>query len=314
MDTTSFRARQWMHGAMLGLIALLPGMADATAPQLSIRIHNQSANTPPFNKRDIYINELIQLILSKSCPDSCTLEQVTFPSTSSARNALHLQKGRIDIAWINTNRGRESVLRPIRYPIYKGLIGWRLLLVKQTASARLAQLSSLQQLQQFWGGQGHDWPDTRVLRNAGLRIRTADPWESIISLLEQDRIDYFPRGLNEIAYEEKLLENSGSDIIVEQHLALHYPAAVYLYVAKHNGELAKLLEDGFEAAISDGSFNALFTRYFADDICRARLANRRILDISNDSLSEQTPLTRAELWFDPERQAPCPAPAQPPTR
>ncbi|WP_028885480.1 transporter substrate-binding domain-containing protein [Teredinibacter turnerae] len=281
----------------LTLALLASGLPPAKAAEpIPVRVHEIENQEGAYNKRYSYFLVLLEHVLNASC-EECVVEKVAFPLATSTRNTVHLQKGRIDVAWLNTNSAREKQLRPIRIPIYKGLIGWRLLLAREGTANKLKDVTSLEQLQTFWAGQGHDWPDTPILKSAGLRVRTSDSWEGIIHLLRQERIDYFPRGLNEIFYEAQTLRHHG--IVIEHSLALHYPAAVYFYVAKHNQVLAQRLEAGFETIIKNGVFDRLFHHFFDADIRAAHLETKRIFELSNPDLPPLTPLSRAELWFTP---------------
>ncbi|WP_045826536.1 transporter substrate-binding domain-containing protein [Teredinibacter turnerae] len=278
----------------LALFACGLPLAKAAEP-IPVRVH-EIENQGAYNKRYSYFLVLLEHVLNASC-EECVVKKVAFPLATSTRNTVHLQKGRIDVAWLNTNSAREKQLRPIRIPIYKGLIGWRRLLAREGTANKLKDVTSLEQLQTFWAGQGHDWPDTPILKSAGLQVRTSDTWEGIIHLLRQERIDYFPRGLNEIFYEAQTLRHHG--IVIEHSLALHYPAAVYFYVAKHNQALAQRLEAGFETIIKNGVFDRLFHHFFDADIRAAHLETKRIFELSNPDLPPLTPLSRAELWFTP---------------
>jgi membrane-bound lytic murein transglycosylase MltF len=90
-------------------------------------------------------------------------------------------------------------------------------------------------------------------------------------------------------------------LAVERHLVLNYPSALYFFVHPDNEALARAIESGLELAIADGSLRRMFLDEYADDIAAADLPHRRVLRLRNADLPEQTPLDRAELWFDPVR-------------
>jgi hypothetical protein len=158
-----------------------------------------------------------------------------------ARSARELaaDSGLIDLLWTVTSREREQALRPVRIPIFRGLYGWRLLLVRRGDSARFAALRSLADLQPLRLLQGADWPDTRVLRDNGLRVETAQSFESLFKMLQAARGDAFPRGVTEIGWEQS---QRSDRFEVEPSLALHYPSAEYYFVSQRNLALAELLE------------------------------------------------------------------------
>lgn len=200
---------------------------------------------------------------------------------------------RIDILATMTSREREQKLLPIRIPMTKGLIGWRIGLVRSYERERFAHVETLAALRQFDVGQGDDWPDTEILRAAGFTVRTVSTYDSLFGLLKAGNVEWLPRSLNEIWSEAKRYPA----LAIEPNLLLRYPAADYFFVNRHNTELAEQVRRGLELAIADGSFERLFLEHYGDLIQRARLDQRRIIDIPNPLLSEQTPLARKELWL-----------------
>jgi hypothetical protein len=100
---------------------------------------------------------------------------------------VHTQQGRslrqlvadkeMDVVWALTNQEREKTLLPVRIPIDRGLIGWRLLLIKATNEALFNNITSAEQLSKLVAGQGHDWPDVEVLRANHLTVSTSSTYQ-----------------------------------------------------------------------------------------------------------------------------------------
>lgn len=88
---------------------------------------------------------------------------------------------------------------------------------------------------------------------------------------------------------------------LEPELAIRYPAAFYFFVNKSNITLARLLTDGLEKAIADGSFDQLFNNHFEDHLRKADFDGRKVFELENPLLTEQTPVDRKELWYKPEK-------------
>lgn len=255
-----------------------------------------------YRDRFTYINELLQLILRKS-GSRFTTEAVEVKPVPTSRNVMFLKQDLFNVIWIHTDPQREKELRPIRYPIFRGLMGWRLFLIKKEMAGRFESITSVDTLQALRCGQGHDWPDVKILKHAGFNMRTSFNWDGIYHLLAHDRIDFFPRGVVEIWAEKEKIDNHAIGVkydnfsMIEAHIALKYPTAFYLFVTKENEALAQALELGFENAIADGSFSQLFMKHFGDYIARSKLHQRRVFTIANPHLPEQTPLDRKALWF-----------------
>ncbi|TVZ39693.1 ABC-type amino acid transport substrate-binding protein [Alteromonadaceae bacterium 2753L.S.0a.02] len=240
-----------------------------------------------------YFEELLTLIMSNSGVDY-KLQPVLLKDKALNRNILYLQRGVYDVSFLATSTEREAQLRPIRIPIYRGLIGWRLLFVTGEGQDKLRDVKSLEQLAQFYAGQGYTWPDTEVLEAAGMRVRTAVNHYSLFQMLEANRIDYFPRSIIEIQNELEFVKDW---VQIESNLVLSYPAAYYLFVSPENKRLAVLLENGFEKIIADGSLFKLFVKYFKKPILAANLDKRRVLYLENKVIPKDTPVGRKELWF-----------------
>jgi hypothetical protein len=202
----------------------------------------------------------------------------------------------LSVVWSMTSKERESELLPIRIPIDKGLLGWRIFFVNRNDAKRFEQVQNLDQLRSLSAGQEHDWPDVEILTANRLKVVQSSNYESLFKMLDRDRFDYLPRSIDEIWDEEKA--HSDLNIAVEQTIILHYPAAEYFFVNKNNTALAGALEKGLRLAIKDGSFDRLFTKYNGESIRRANIKNRRVFKLDNPLLPEATPLDQKELWFN----------------
>jgi hypothetical protein len=246
--------------------------------------------------RDRYPVQLLTLALRKANASYELKPHPVFMLQVRAMREVEQQSG-LDIVWTMTSREREQALLPIRIPIDRGLLGWRLLLVQSSASGKFAGVSSLDQLKLLRGGQGADWPDTAILRDAGLSVDESARYGDLFQKLAAGRIDYFPRSVQEIWGE---LDNHRADgFVVEPTLALHYPTAMYFFVNKQRTELAADIRRGLDIALRDGSFQALFMQNFGEILKRSKLDRRRVLEMTNPLLPAETPLSDARLWYRP---------------
>ncbi len=246
--------------------------------------------------RPNYFLELLTLALDKSGSDYA-LEPITLSNFRESRSVMSVAKGVYDIHWMNTNATRERVLRPIRVPLFKGLIGWRLLMVRDGDRDRFANMSSLEPLRALKTVQGHDWPDSAILKAHGLGVVQTSHWEGMFKMLYAGRVDYFPRSVVEVWHEQKVF--SELNLAVDPHVALIYPSAYYFFVHKNNVRLAEAVERGLLLAIEDGSFDRVLMAHFGASLAKARLDERTIIRLDNPLLTPETPLDRPELWYQP---------------
>lgn len=203
----------------------------------------------------------------------------------------------IDVYWTVTTPQREQALLPVRIPIERGLIGWRVALVRARDRERWRELRRLAELQAYTAGQKHDWPDTEILRANGLPVQTSAQYESLFQMLALGRFDYFPRSVLEIATEQRL--HAGLGLEIEPYLALQYPSAMYFFVSPARPQLADDLARGLEAAQADGSFERLFQAHFGATMGELHLRQRRVLNLHNPSLPAGMPLERRDWWMKP---------------
>lgn len=243
-----------------------------------------------------YMLSLIRLACNKAGAD-CKLQAARSMVQSRAIQQLQRPDSSIDLLWTMTSKERERQLLPVRIPLYKGLIGWRIALLGKNRGQLLANVRSVEDLRAYSAGQGHDWPDVAILRAAGLSVVTSSDYEPLFSMLNQQRFDYFPRAVTEI--ENEYLAHRDTGISIDPHVLIHYPTAFYFFVAPGNQALAGLLQTGLERAIADGSFDRLFRQFHAGSLRRLQLDKRVILHLNNPLLPAETPLQRKELWYSP---------------
>ncbi|OYU28389.1 MAG: hypothetical protein CFE41_06535 [Burkholderiales bacterium PBB2] len=284
-------AAGWAPGVGLAASA---SAALGVAPPLRVRYPRPMREIDPSSW---YPLQLLKLAL-QACGVSCEL-QPTRQVMVQSRALLDLQNGQdgLDIAWSMTSIERERHLLPIRFPIYKGLYGWRLMLLKRGLEPHLLrEVRSLADLRRYSLVQGHDWPDTAILRANGLQVVTGSSFDAMFSMLRLERGQAFPRALLEIDWE---LESHADSLAIDPHLCLHYPTAMYFFVGRGNERLAGLVERGLNRLLAKGSFERIFMQYHGAILARHVLSRRRVLELHNPLLPPETPLQRKELWMRP---------------
>ncbi|CDG80797.1 transporter substrate-binding domain-containing protein [Janthinobacterium agaricidamnosum] len=245
------------------------------------------------DERGNYSLNLLRLVLKKAgSRDTVERNPLNMLQNRSVLE-LAMGNGKLDVIAGVTTKEREEKLLPIRIPITKGLVGWRLLLIKAGQRERLRDVRTLHDLLPFRVAQGHDWPDTVILRDNGLLVSTVAHYNSLFTMLNLDRLDYVPRSLPEIWAE--LDHYRGLDI--DPYLVLHYRSADYFFVNRKNTKLAETIRRGLEIAMEDGTFDKLFYEHYGKLIKDANLEKRHVIELVNPLLPVETPVTRKELWF-----------------
>lgn len=246
--------------------------------------------------RGSYPIALLHLALEKSGTDYQLVPSGQAMSQHRTLRQLGSNNG-LDVVWTMTSPEREKELRPIRIPIDRGLIGWRLLLIHQDNEQKIQQLDE-KQLRTSPSVQGSDWPDYPILKANQFKVLNSGDFDAMFKMLQAKRIDYFPRPVTEIWPE--LQQKSGMSLTIAPKWVLHYPAALYFFVQKENSELANAIEIGLLRAIDDGSMQQLFLQHFSSAIQQADLKSRTVIKLNNPILPTETPLQNKTLWFDPQ--------------
>ena len=274
---------------LLALIFSLPGQAATV-------LINYPILPAKGDPQLIYMLALLKLACDKA-GEKCLLRPG--PAMVQGRAILELQRkqSRIDVMWTMTSRDREHMLIPIRIPLYKGLIGWRVALLPPGKRHLLATVDSVQELAKYTAGQEHDWPDTPILLKGGLNVVTTPDYESLFTMLVNRRFDYFPRSVIEIQNEQRT--HAELKLEIDPYILIHYPAAFYFFVSPNRPQLAQMLQSGLEKAVSDGSLDALFRQHNGPTLRALQMDKRRIIHLPNPLLPEETPLQRKELWYQP---------------
>ncbi|MBV8667063.1 MAG: hypothetical protein JO269_11325 [Burkholderiaceae bacterium] len=240
------------------------------------------ANDP---RREYYI-KLLDLALHKSGV-SYNMHPGDLKTAEMSRQVTD-PSGGVNVSWAPATRAYEESMLAVRVPIDKGILGWRLFLIRAEDRAAFNNIRTLDQLKTFLAGQKRYWPDADIMRANGLQVVEGSDYDKMFGMLAADRFQYFPRGVGEIWKEEKV--HPGMGLEVEPHLALHYPSNTYFFVAKRSPQLAQAIETGLRSAMRDGSFDKLFDRYNGEAVKRAHLGTRTVFELSNPLLPEDKPV------------------------
>lgn len=276
------------------------GTAVATDTTVVIYPRSLSAADSQY----MYDYELLRLALEKTQAEHGAFElRESDVGMSQARAAEEIctGTGTVNIFARSTSIEHESHMLPIRIPLDKGLISYRVFLIRDIDKLRFATVHGLDDLRKLSVGSFTTWVDTKILRDSGFNVVTGASYEGLFKMLVASRFDFFSRSVDEAYREYDERKNQLPDMNVEDSLLLYFPTTRYFFVQKSpSGEkLAKRIEQGLNQMIRDGSFDAQFRKFKEPLIARAHLKTRRVLRIPNPYLPPETPLARKELWYDP---------------
>lgn len=255
----------------------------------SLLIHSACAVVEPSPAEPLFVRhyqvqeryefgaKLLALALSKS-GHAYQIQAPKSQLVNEARGESMVIDGTLDVQWQSTTRQRESRMTPIYTPIYRGILGLRLILSRNDKAHALSQIRSKEDLSHYTGGHGTHWGDLPVYAANHLPVKTHVDYNLLFKWLIIGRIDYFHRGISEIWPEQ---QRYAKDITVINEVMLFYPHPVYFFVSKLRPRLAKHIEAGLKIALKDGSYKALFLEEYQSILTKSNLADRHLIILKN---------------------------------
>lgn len=228
-----------------------------------------------------YVSLLTMILEASKAPGEEIVLHIADHQFSQARWIAEVQRSPGNhVMWTVTDRERETLLRPIPVPIFKGLEGKRMLVIRKEDQAKFAAITTARELRGLVAGQGAHWPDVDILKANGFAVMEGVNRDNLYKMLAARRFDYFPRGVTEIDSERSLIAQYG--LMVEPSLVLSYPAAMYFFVNKNNTELAQRLEKGWEIILRNGAFDKFFYNHPRIKTALAKMKDQKhIIEMEN---------------------------------
>lgn len=209
------------------------------------------------------------------------LENVDVIMTSN-RELRAVENGIIINATITpANEQWDKQLISIQTPIRLGLLSYRLLLVNKIDLPKFKNVNTLDDLKQLTAGLLHDWKTTAIFKAHNFKMVESHNFEGLFLMLNKHRFDYIPRAIYEVNDELNAQKSILNNIVVEPTIALFIPTITYIYVSPKTPRLAKRLDTGLKKLFNNGELKKILEKYYAVDIDRAKLNQRKIIKIES---------------------------------
>ena len=285
--------------AALVLGTLLCGAGPRVAAQsIAEREAEQVVRFPgraeePGDQRGEFATELLALVLDRS-RERFRLEVVGGMNTP--RRIQAAQVGDVDVVSLPHHATATARLIPVRHPLQRGLLGVRVLLARPETAERLMTIGSLEELKRgYVMGYGTTWFDREVMAGLGFRMEYGSRYTGLFEMLRAGRFDYLTRGVGELWAERQQPQLAGSGLVVVPGIALYYPLDHYFHVAPQRPALARSIERGFQRALADGSYAALFERHYGEAMREIGLDSRSIIHVLGYPVPPRTPLEEFDV-------------------
>lgn len=238
------------------------------------------------NYERIETRAFVQLALQKAAPEygEFKLTPVVIDSQAHAMSALQNHET-IDLAVAATDKTWEASLLPIYIPLDKGLLGFRVCVIKPTQRPLFANIVSVADLKshQIKLGVVESWPDRFVYQHYNLHTVTTKALPDLYDKLYGNDLNCISRSVFEV--DNELVHHP--EFMVEENLAFVYPSADIIYVSLTKPKLKEAIEYGLKRAIDDGSYEALFNKLYGDVLKRHAFYYRKMIIMHNPDVGER---------------------------
>lgn len=299
---------KWVFWVLLWSVSLFGAEVEKQADTSQVITYN-----PPRSNVDSrleYNIALLRAILdaSKDKYGSYRLVASEYPNQTRSLSIKLVKTGRMSLTWSAASKELEKELLPIRFPIFKGLLGYRIFLIQKKDQDKFSKIRSLNELKRLKMGTGLGWSVTKLYSEYGFNLLVHPDYEELFRFLSDGFYDYFSRGIQEVQQEYLERRKLYPNLKIESTLALYHPLPFYMYVGRsETGEkLADRLQYGISKIRQNGRFDQLFQSYFGDMVSDMKLSGRRLFTLENPDLSKETPLKDPTLWLELTKPAKLP--------
>lgn len=213
-----------------------------------------------------------------------------FPPAQNKRLYAELASGNLALAFTPPDEEthaleKQGSIKAIRVPLERGLLGYRICLVRDEDADLLENVRSVDDLRKIRIGQGIGWGDITVYRNAGIDVVEA-PFNSVsdpAKALASRHFDALPLGVNEYQIFLQTYNKEAPGVTADRHIVISYPWFRYVWVStafKDSKRLLDALDKGFEIIAANGEFVAIYEKY-KDADPRKHLVGRRTIHLKS---------------------------------
>jgi len=266
----------------LAAALLLTGMSLSPVAALEFRVGVERGEDTIFK----YEIGVIELALEKAGGDH-TLVLADVGDANQNRMVEQLASGEadFDVMFTGIDQERFDKLLTVPIPMQRGLLGHRIMIVSDESADKMSGVKSMDDLKGITIGSGTGWPDTHILRQAGLKVEDSK-YDNLFKMVAGGRIDGFARGAAEPFMEVEARKADHPNLKVDNEVLIVYPFDMFLFLSKNDTARYDILLSGLQKAYADGSFMAYFEAHpqIREVFEQAGLDNRVRFEIENPLL------------------------------
>jgi ABC-type amino acid transport substrate-binding protein len=178
--------------------------------------------------------------------------------------------------------GKEKIV--LSQPIAGGILGQRILIVREDRLAAFASLDGAAGLKRLAIGIPSTWADANLFRANGYPVVERGSFDDLFIRLKAGECDYVALGANEVeeAYADRTEPLGG--LVIEPSWMIRYPMPLVFYVSPDRPELAQRMQAGLERIMADGQMDTIFSAHYGAIRERLQLDQRRVIELFNPML------------------------------
>ena len=248
------------------------------------------------DRRYDYPLDVLELALTKAGLDY-TLAPKPEPASHQRMATLMKEKGDWTVGFFGADPFYEDNLRPIYFPLYRGLLGNRIAIIHKDNADRFDEIDTHNEFMALSICQGLGWGDTNILEAAGFNMVKSN-YENLFKMTHAKRCDAYTRAVFEPYAEVEGHSAELPNLMVDDSILIRYRLAFLMYVDPSQEELAQAIERGLTIAMEDGSFQALFEAAptIAEAKAKVNDSARTCIEVANPFMSDALRAIPDEYW------------------
>ena len=234
---------------------------------------------------DFFFNLLKQAIHQGSPEKELSAAKISTKPYSGQGRVLQLLEvdKYYDIVWTANTAERNESLLPIPFPLFRGGLGLRGLVIREEDKAVFRDIYDHNDLKGLIICQGRHWPDSVILKQAGLTVAEISHFDAMLAMLTMGRCDAIALSVFEGAAELKAMASEFPNLVFFTEIAIYYDLVMNFYVNKENTALAERVHRGLMIMEETGEYDQLLnTHRLTKDVISTWNADRhRIIRLPN---------------------------------
>ena len=289
----------WCFRVFLSMALMIGASQNIEAKTADVLTVKVNAGVSAKDTRYHFFIELLDQVLKETRSSFGPYRIKRIYQDSQQKVAASLESGKLNVAILTNGKAEaDRQLMYVPYPLMMGLLGYRVLLIREADQDQFSKVTSIEGLKNYRGGYNRRWADYSVLTTNGLKLVTRTKYELMLQLLQKGKADYLSRSILEVEAELKKHFQSEPKVKIDSHLLLHYNFANFFYVKAENQLLYHRLTTGFEAIIASGKW--LIEAHYGKGFRQLKLEKRKLIRLENSDMKDHF-VDNLKFWVNHER-------------